>query len=50
MRGPHALTEITYAYDVLHADGIALKTNARGLYIGDAAMEPVLEALASGTR
>jgi 6-methylsalicylate decarboxylase len=40
-----ALAEITYAYDVLHADGVTLKTNARGLYIGDPAMEPVLDAL-----
>src|SRR2546430_1667084 len=40
-----ALAEIAYAYDVLHADGVTLKTNARGLYIGDPAMEPVLDAL-----
>lgn len=40
-----ALAEITYAYDVLHADGVVLLTNARGLYLGDPAMDPVLDAL-----
>ncbi|GLY79066.1 amidohydrolase family protein [Actinoallomurus sp. CA-142502] len=40
-----ALAEIDHAYDVLHADGVTLKTNARGLYLGDPAMEPVLDAL-----
>lgn len=40
-----ALAEIAYAYDELHADGVTLKTNARGLYLGDPAMEPVLDAL-----
>lgn len=40
-----ALAEISYACDVLHADGVVLETNARGLYLGDPAMEPVLDAL-----
>jgi 6-methylsalicylate decarboxylase len=40
-----ALAEITYAFDVLHADGVMLETNARGLYLGDPAIEPVLDAL-----
>jgi 6-methylsalicylate decarboxylase len=40
-----ALAEVTYACDVLHADGVTLETNARGLYLGDPAMEPVLDAL-----
>jgi 6-methylsalicylate decarboxylase len=40
-----ALAEVTYACDVLRADGVTLETNARGLYLGDPAMEPVLDAL-----
>lgn len=40
-----ALAELTYAYDVLHANGVVLETNARGLYLGDPTMEPVLDAL-----
>ena len=40
-----ALAEITYALNVLHADGVVLETNARGQYPGDPAMEPVLDAL-----
>jgi 6-methylsalicylate decarboxylase len=40
-----ALAEITYAFDVLHVDGVTLETNARGLYLGDTAIEPVLDAL-----
>jgi len=40
-----ALAEIAYAFDGLHADGVVLESNARGLYLGDPAMEPVLDAL-----
>jgi 6-methylsalicylate decarboxylase len=40
-----ALAEVSFACDVLHADGVVLLTNARGLYLGDPAMEPVLDAL-----
>jgi 6-methylsalicylate decarboxylase len=40
-----ALAEIAHACDALRADGVVLKTNARGLYPGDPAMEPVLDAL-----
>jgi predicted TIM-barrel fold metal-dependent hydrolase len=40
-----ALAEIAYAFDVLHADGIALKTNARGIYLGDSRFDPVFGEL-----
>jgi 6-methylsalicylate decarboxylase len=40
-----ALAELAYAFDELHADGVVLKTNARGLYLGDPVMDPVLDAL-----
>jgi 6-methylsalicylate decarboxylase len=40
-----ALAELAYAFDELNADGVVLKTNARGLYLGDPVMDPVLDAL-----
>ncbi|WP_375399734.1 amidohydrolase family protein [uncultured Amnibacterium sp.] len=40
-----AVAELEYALDVLHLDGVAIETNARGLYPGDDAMRPVFEAL-----
>ncbi|GAB2861721.1 amidohydrolase family protein [Actinocorallia aurea] len=36
-----ALAEITHAFDVLGADGVVLETNAHGVYLGDARLEPV---------
>jgi predicted TIM-barrel fold metal-dependent hydrolase len=40
-----SLTEIAYAFDELGADGVVLLTNARGTYLGDAALDPVFEEL-----
>ncbi len=40
-----ALAEIASAYDDLHADGVAVETNAGGRYLGDPAFEPVLAEL-----
>jgi predicted TIM-barrel fold metal-dependent hydrolase len=40
-----AMAEIAYAFDTLHADGIALKTNARGIYLGDSRFDPVFDEL-----
>jgi 6-methylsalicylate decarboxylase len=40
-----ALAEIAYALDVLHADGIALKTNTHGIYLGDSRFDPIFEEL-----
>jgi predicted TIM-barrel fold metal-dependent hydrolase len=40
-----SLAEITYALDVLHADGIKLATHSGGMYLGDPRMEPVFAEL-----
>lgn len=40
-----ALKELEYAYDVLKVDGVKLITNAKGLYLGEAALDPVFEVL-----
>src|ERR1700679_1445562 len=40
-----SLEEIAYALDVLHADGIGLKTNALGSYLGDPRFDPIFEEL-----
>jgi predicted TIM-barrel fold metal-dependent hydrolase len=39
------LDEITYAYDTLGVDGVALLTNVDGIYLGDATLEPVFDEL-----
>ena len=40
-----ALKELDYAFDVLHADGVKLATNARGQYLGDPVLDPLFAAL-----
>jgi predicted TIM-barrel fold metal-dependent hydrolase len=40
-----SLSELAYALDVLELDGVALFTNANGVYLGDAGLEPVFEEL-----
>src|SRR3984893_3082293 len=38
-----SLEELSYAIDVLGLDGFVLFTNSNGVYLGDAALEPVFE-------
>jgi 6-methylsalicylate decarboxylase len=40
-----SLEELSYAVDVLRLDGLVLFTNSRGVYLGDATLEPVFEEL-----
>jgi 6-methylsalicylate decarboxylase len=40
-----SLSELAYAFDVLGFDGVVLFTNANGVYVGDAVLEPVFEEL-----
>jgi 6-methylsalicylate decarboxylase len=40
-----ALQEVTYAYEQLKVDGIRLTTNTKGLYLGEAPLEPLFERL-----
>ncbi|KAI8679143.1 Amidohydro-rel domain-containing protein [Fusarium keratoplasticum] len=40
-----SLAEINYALDTLGADGVALLTNGHGVYLGNAALDPIFEAL-----
>jgi len=40
-----AAAEVDYAYDVLHADGVVLLSNAGGLYPGDPSWEPLWRTL-----
>ena len=40
-----SLEELSYAIDVLGLDGFVLFTNSNGVYLGDAAVEPVFEEL-----
>ena len=40
-----ALTEVTHAYDVLHADGLCLLSNYAGRYLGDANFRPLYAEL-----
>jgi len=40
-----SVAEIEYATHVLQVDGFALPTNARGVYLGNPVLDPVMEAL-----
>lgn len=40
-----SLEELSYALDVLGLDGVGVFTNSRGVYLGDAVLEPVFEEL-----
>ncbi len=40
-----ALAEIAYAFDTLHADGVAVESNHHGIYIGDPKFNPVMAEL-----
>lgn len=40
-----SVEEIIYADDVLHADGVKLPSNCRGLYLGDPKTEPIWEEM-----
>lgn len=40
-----SLEEIARSFDVLNADGIAVKTNMHGVYIGDPVLDPVFQEL-----
>lgn len=37
-----AIREAVYALDTLHADGVKLASNSRGLYLGDPALDPLM--------
>ena len=40
-----ALSEINYALDTLHADGIGLLSNYAGIYLGDSRLDPIFAEL-----
>ena len=40
-----AIREAVYALDTLGADGVKLATNSRGQYLGDEALDPLMEVL-----
>lgn len=40
-----SLDEIAHSFDVLNADGIAVKTNMHGVYMGDPVLDPVFQEL-----
>ena len=40
-----AIREAVYALDTLGADGVKLATNSRGQYLGDKALDPLMEVL-----
>ena len=42
-----SVKELRYALDVLHADGIVLESNQRGVYLGDERLEPIYAEVAA---
>ncbi len=40
-----SLAEMAYAFDTLHADGVVLETNSKGIYLGDPGFAPIFEEL-----
>ena len=40
-----AIAEATYAFNVLHADGVVFETNQHGIYLGDPKLEPLYAEL-----
>jgi predicted TIM-barrel fold metal-dependent hydrolase len=40
-----ALDELAYAFDHLHADGVILLANCRGIYLGDERFAPIFDEL-----
>ena len=40
-----AIREAVYALDTLHADGVKLASNSRGLYLGDPVLDPLMDVL-----
>lgn len=40
-----SLDEVAYAFDKLHADGVVLLANSRGIYLGERAFDPLFDEL-----
>ncbi len=40
-----SLRELAHAFDVLHADGVVLLANSRGIYLGDPRFDPLFDEL-----
>jgi predicted TIM-barrel fold metal-dependent hydrolase len=40
-----SLDELAYAFDKLHADGVVLLANSRGIYLGDKRFDPLFDEL-----
>ncbi len=40
-----SIDELNYAFDKLHADGVVLLANSRGIYLGDRVLDPLFDEL-----
>ncbi|HMD05520.1 MAG TPA: amidohydrolase family protein, partial [Candidatus Binatus sp.] len=40
-----SLDEVAYAFDKLHADGVVVLANSRGIYLGDRRFDPIFDEL-----